>query len=67
MTPAPLHPLILCVFGIHRWEFVKCEVHGGVAELGRYVFFPNTKSTYECMKCRKQKDVITDYKGDVMS
>ena len=62
-----VHPLILCVFGIHNWIFIKSQTHGGVAELGRYIFLPNTETIYECIGCRKHKSIITDYRGKMMS
>lgn len=61
------HPLILCVFGIHNWISIKSQIHGGVAELGGYIFLPNTETIYECTECRKRKSIITDYKGDIIS
>ena len=61
----PPHPLILCVFGIHNWKLKEERVHGGLAEFGGYVFFPNTEEIYEC-ECRKRKSIIKDYKGDVI-
>lgn len=59
------HPLILCVLGIHDWKFKESHTHGGVAELGRYIFLPNTETIFECA-CRKQKSVITNFRGDVI-
>ena len=67
MTPNPNHPLIFCVFGIHNWEHVQYQNAGGVAELGRYIFLPNTEEIFECAKCRKRKSIITDFRGDVIS
>lgn len=58
-------PLILCVLGFHNWKKKEQHTKGGVAELGGYIFFPNTETIYEC-ECRATKSVITDYKGDVI-
>ena len=66
MTPGK-HPLILCVFGIHNWNFIKSQTHGGIAELGGYIFLSNTEEIFECSECRKRKSIIKDYKGDVRS
>ena len=59
------HPTIFCVFGFHNWKKIESKNAGGIAELGGYIFFPNTETVYQC-DCYKKMSIITDYKGDFL-